>query len=119
MEMARALSGGAKRATLAGYEGYDSWESVAHQTDLNVTPHVARNASARCNTMAGRTTRHKGDWLSLRRRKPAGEFFRLVNLVPGQKKVELKVREMLVWLLTLAAAEYSLVEMGNLMAASD
>lgn len=105
------------RVTLAGDKGYDTRDFVAELRQMNVTPHVAQNASGnRRSAIDGRTTRHAGYEISQRRRKVVEEFFGWLKTVAGQRKTKYRGLWRVGWAFTLAAAAYNLVRMRNLLA---
>lgn len=63
-----------QRVTLGADKGYYRKDFVADCRTLNVTPHVARNTSGRTSAIDGRTTRHVGYKVSLRKRKLVEKF---------------------------------------------
>ena len=110
---------GDKRVTLAGDKGYDTKDFVAELRQMNVTPHVAQNVSARrSSAIDGRTTRHEGYRISQRRRKVVEEFFGWLKTVAGQRKTKYRGLWKVGWIFTFAAAAYNLVRMRNLVGAA-
>jgi hypothetical protein len=67
----RAITGSRWRPTRL----YDVAEFVAALRQCNITPHVAQNTSNRRSAIDGRTTRHLGYAVSVRRRKRIEEIF--------------------------------------------
>jgi hypothetical protein len=105
------------RVTVAGDKGYDTRDFVAELRQMNVTPHVAQNASGnRRSAIDRRTTRHAGYVISQRRRKVVEEFFGWLKTVAGQRKAKYRGLWRVGWAFTLAAAAYNLVRMRNLLA---
>lgn len=105
------------RVTMAGDKGYDTKDFVAELRHMNVTPHVAQNASGnRRSAIDARTTRHAGYAISQRRRKIVEEFFGWLKTVAGQRKTKYRGLWRVGWAFTLAAAAYNLVRMRSLLA---
>lgn len=71
----KPLSTSGKRITAAEDKAYDTADHVANLRSHGVTPHVARNdaitktGKRRRSAIDGRTTRHQGYAMSLKRRK--------------------------------------------------
>ena len=72
--MVEAL-GGDQRITLGADKAYDTADFIAEMRRLRVTPHVAQNDTNRRSAIDGRTTRHPGYAVSLRKRKRIEEVF--------------------------------------------
>ena len=103
-----------KRISLGGDKGYDDFKLVKRLRALNVTPHVAQY-ERRPSSIDGRTTRHAGYQKSLRRRGRIEEVFSWLKGVALLRKVKLRGRKRVEWLLKLAAAAYNLVRARNLI----
>jgi hypothetical protein len=69
----RHSPGSTRRLTLGADKGYDAAEFVADLRHACVTPHVAQKS--RYSAVDGRTTRHEGYALSIKRRKRIEEAF--------------------------------------------
>lgn len=80
--VARTVTGQA--ATLGADKGYDVAEFVAAMRERHVTPHVAQKKSG--SAIDGRTTRHAGYALSLKKRKLVEEIFGWAKTVGGLRK---------------------------------
>jgi transposase len=102
------------RATLGGDRGYDTRSFVAALREINVTPHVAQNNTARRSAIDGRTTRHEGYQKSQRKRKRVEEVFGWMKTVALQRKTRFRGVERVGWMFTFAAAAYNLIRMRNL-----
>lgn len=107
-----------RRVTLGADKGYDSKGFVADCRTLNVTPHVARNTSGRSSAIDGRTTRHAGYKVSLRKRKLVEEIFGWMKTVGGLRKTRHKGKRRVDGVFKFTAAAYNLVRMRNLMLAA-
>ena len=79
--VARTVTG---KATLGADKGYDVAEFVAAMRERGVTPHVARKKTG--SAIDGRTSRHAGYALSLKKRKLVEEIFGWAKTVGGLRK---------------------------------
>jgi transposase len=110
---------GDHRVTLAGDKGYDTRAFVAELRHMQVTPHVAQNASRPGGSAIDqRTARHTGYAISQRRRKIVEEFFGWLKTVAGQRKTRYRGLWRVGWVFTFAAAAYNLVRMRTLLTLS-
>jgi transposase len=107
-----------RRATLGADRGYDTRGFIAAMRELNVTPHVAQNATNRRSAIDARTTRHGSYAVSQRKRKRVEEVFGWIKTVALQRKTRFRGQERVGWMFTLAASAYNLVRMRNLQAAT-
>lgn len=111
--MAERLEGD-DRITLGADRGYDTRDFVRELRGMNITPHVAQNTSGRSSAIDGRTTRHAGYAVSLRKRKRIEEVFGWMKTVAGMRKVRHRGLEKVAWMFTFAAAAYNMVRLKNL-----
>jgi transposase len=102
--------------TLGADKGYDAEDFINELRSMNVTPHVAQNASGRRSAIDGRTTRHGGYAVSQRLRKRIEEAFGWIKTVAGQEKTRFRGVGRVGWAFTLAAAAYNLVRLPKLIA---
>ena len=102
-------------ATLGGDKGYDTRDFVARSRANGVTPHVAQNTTNRRSAIDGRTTRHAGYAVSLRKRKQIEEAFGWIKTIGGMRKTRFigQARVAAQSLFTFAA--YNLVRIGSLL----
>ncbi len=110
--------GGDERITLGADKAYDTTDFVAEMRRLGVTPHVAQNDTKRRSAIDGRTTRHPGYAISLRKRKRIEEVFGWMKTVGGMRKTHHRGTARVGWMFTLTAAAYNLVRMPKLLAAA-
>lgn len=105
-------------ATVGGDKGYDTKDFVARTRAHGVTPHVAQNTTNRRSAIDGRTTRHAGYAISMRKRKQIEEAFGWIKTIGGMRKTRFigLARVNAQALFTFAA--YNLVRMGNLLGGS-
>jgi len=102
--------------TLGADKAYDTADFVMELREINVTPHVAQNASGRASAIDGRTTRHDGYVLSQCIRKRIEEGFGWMKTVAGLRKTRYRGIEKVGWVFTFAVAAYNLVRLPNLLA---
>jgi transposase len=105
---------GRGRMSLAADRGYDTRDFVASVRALKVTPHVARKK--RGSAIDGRTTRHPGYAVSLRRRKRIEEGYGWMKDVGGLRKLRHRGKAKASALFTFACAAYNLVRLRSLLA---
>jgi transposase len=105
---------GRGRMSLAADKGYDTADFVAGVRALRATPHVARKK--RGSAIDGRTTRHAGYALSLRRRKRIEEGYGWMKDVGGLRKLRHRGRAKVAAIFTFTCAAYNLVRLRSLLA---
>ena len=109
---------GKRRVTLGGDKNYDVHDFVETLRSLNVTPHVAQNEINRKSAIDGRTTRHPGYAVSMRKRKRVEEIFGWLKTVAVMRKTRHRGTQRVDWMFTLSMAAYNLVRMRNLAPAT-
>jgi transposase len=110
--------GGNRRVTLGADKHYDTRDHVDALRALGITPHVAQNtANKRRSAIDGRTTRHAGYAVSMRRRKRVEEIFGWLKTVGAMRKTRHRGIERVGWMFTFSLAAYNLVRMRNLLPA--
>lgn len=115
LDMARSYVKGGSGVTLGADKGYDAADFVGEVRALDITPHVAQNeTSRRRSRIDGRTTRHAGYDLSLRKRKLIEEFFGWEKVVGNLRQVHVRGKDLVADVFTLTAAAFNLVRMRNL-----
>lgn len=85
---------------------------------MRVTPHVAQNINGRRSAIDGRTTRHAGYRTSIRIRKRIQEAFGWIKTIAVQDKTKFRCGDRVGWAFTFAAADFDLVRLPKLIAAS-
>ena len=115
--MVEALDGD-QRITLGADKAYDTADFIAEMRRLRVTPHVAQNDTNRRSAIDGRTTRHPGYAVSLRKRKRIEEVFGWMKTAAGMRKTRHRGTARVGWMFTLTAAAYNLVRMPKLLGAA-
>ena len=113
LRMVEAIPG-SRRVTLGGGKNYDTRGHVDALRNLNVTPHVAQNTANRKSAIDGRTTRHPGCAVSMRKRKRVEEIFGWMKTVGLMRKTRHRGRERVDWMFTFTAAAYNLIRMRTL-----
>jgi transposase len=109
---------GRHRITVGGDKGFDTTSFVAAMRELNVTPHVAQNATSRSSAIDGRTTRHPSYEVSQRIRKRIEEAFGWIKEIALLRRARHRGKARIGWQFTLAAAAYDLIRLPKLMEAA-
>jgi transposase len=102
------------RMSVAADKGYDTAAFVAGVRKLGATAHVA--AKKRGSALDGRTTRHPGYAVSLRRRKLIEEGFGWMKTVGGLAKLRHRGQAKVAAIFTFTCAAYNLVRLRRLLA---
>jgi hypothetical protein len=110
LEMIEEIPGN-NRATVAADKAYDTKDFVKKCRASNVIPHVAQKKNS---AIDGRTTRHEGYAVSLRKRKRIEEIFGWLKTVGCLRKTRYRGVSRVQWIFTFAIAVYNLVRMRNL-----
>jgi len=113
LEMLRDATQG-RRATVGGDTGYDNAGFVEGVRGIDVTPHIAQYMQ-RASAIDGRTTRHEGYEVSLKKRKRIEEIFGWVKTIGGMRKVRHRGRELVQWMFTLALSAYNMVRLRTIL----
>ena len=113
-EMLARLPRRARRRTVAGDKGYDTAGFVADARALGFTPHVAQHTNGRRSAIDGRTTRHAGHEISMRKRKRIEEPFGWTKTVGAGRKLRYRGRERNRAWFKMTVAVYNLVRVTNL-----
>ena len=110
----RHAPGSDNQLTVGADKAYDTSDFVADLRHMCVTPRVA--AKAKGSAIDGRTTRHAGYAVSLRRRKLIEEAFGWAKTIAGCAKVKVRGLARVGFHFTLAMAAYNLVRLPKLIA---
>src|SRR5207247_2283726 len=102
-------------STVGGDAGYDYERFVSAVRRLQVTPHVAQHRQ-RSSCIDGRTTRHTGYEISLKKRKCIEQIFGWVKTTGAMRKLRHRGRELVQWMFTLALTAYNLLRLRTLTA---
>lgn len=112
LEMLDAESG-SNRRTLAADKNYDTKAFVADCRKRKVTPHVAQKKHT---AIDGRTTRHEGYEISIKKRKQIEECFGWMKDIGLMRKLRHRGKKLVNQLFLFTAAAYNLVRMRRLLA---
>jgi transposase len=113
VEMVSEVRAGLRRVTLGADAEYDDAKFVASLRQMQVTPHVAQH-TRRPSALDGRTTRHAGYAVSLKKRKCVEQIFGWLKTTAGLRKVRHRGRKLVEWTFTFALAACNLIRMSNL-----
>jgi len=105
---------GRRRMSVAADKGYDTADFVSKVRELRVTPHVARKK--RGSAIDGRTTRHPGYAVSLRRRKRIEEGYGWMKDIGGLRKLRHRGQVKVAAIFAFTCAAYNLVRLRSLLA---
>jgi transposase len=111
LQMMRAVA--RPGVTVGGDAGYDYARFIHAMRDLQVTPHVAQH-TRRPSALDGRTTRHSGYQVSLKKRKSIEQIFGWLKTTAMMRKVRHRGRALVQWMFTLALATYNLTRLRNI-----
>lgn len=115
LEMLSAITGGTQRVTLAADKAYDEAKFLEKLRALRATPHVQKYEHAhRRSNLDGRTTRHPGYEISLKKRKRIEHIFGWLKTTALLRKVRHRGRALVQWMFTLALTGYNLVRLSRL-----
>ena len=112
LEMLDAESGSSRR-TLAADKNYDTKAFVADCRKRKVTPHVAQKKHT---AIDGRTTRHEGYEISIKKCKQIEECFGWMKDIGLMHKLRHRGKKLVNQLFLFTAAAYNLVRMRRLLA---
>jgi transposase len=104
-----------KASTIGADAGYDSARFVTAARQLPVTPHVARHTK-RASAIDGRTSRHWGYQVSLKKRKSIERIFGWLKTTALLRKLRHRGRARVSWTFTFALATYNLMRLSKLTA---
>ena len=113
LAMVVQVHGGQRPVTVGADKEYDDAGFIAGLRERQATPHVAQH-TRRPTMIDGRTTRHPGYAVSLKKRKCVEQIFGWLKTVAGLRKVRHRGRRLVQWMFTLALAACNLVRMSNL-----
>jgi len=115
-DMVEAYSPGSqRRLTVGADKAYDTADFVVDMRALCVTPHVAQNDKGRASAIDGRTTRHAGYRLSLRKRKLIEEAFGWAKAYGGLLRPMRHGTARMGFAFTFAMAAYNLIRLPRLI----
>jgi transposase len=99
--------------TVGADAGYDCARFVEGVRALGMTAHVAQHTK-RPSGIDGRTTRHPGYEISLKKRKRIEQIFGWLKTTGTMRKLRHRGRELVQWMFTLALSAYNLVRLRSL-----
>jgi transposase len=115
LDMVKRARTGKRRITLAADKAYDETVFLGRLRKLNVTPHVNKHESKnRRSNLDGRTTRHPGYEISLKKRQRIEHIFGWLKTTAQMRKVRHRGRALVEWMFTLAVSGYNLVRLARL-----
>jgi len=118
-DMLAAATGGKRRATVGADKAYDEAKFVEHLRALYVTPHIQKyEHENRRSNLDGRTTRHAGYVISLKKRKRIEHIFGWLKTTGQMRKARHRGRALVEWMFTLAVSGYNLVRLSRITANS-
>ena len=112
--LARARRRRRGRLSVGADKGYDTAGFVAGVRELGATPHVARKM--RGSAIDGRTSRHRGYAMSLRRRKLIEQGYGWMKVVGGLRKLRHRGKAKVSAIFTFTCAACNMVRMRRLLA---
>jgi transposase len=111
----KAITGGKRRVTLGADRAYDEAKFIEQLRALRVTPHVHKyEHENRRSHLDGRTTRHAGYQISLKKRSRIEHIFGWLKTTGMMRKVRHRGRALVEWMFTLAVSGYNLVRLSRL-----
>ena len=113
LDMLQEVTNGSRRITLGADKAYDEAAFVAAVRALRVTPHIAQYEGRRSH-IDGRTTRHEGYPISLKKRKRIEQIFGWIKTTAGMRKLRHRGRSLVQWMFTLALSAFNLRRMTML-----
>jgi transposase len=105
--------GQGRRITVGADTGYDNARFVEAARAIQVTPHVAQYKK-RASAIDGRTTRHTGYRISLKKRKGIEQIFGWLKTIGGMRKLRHRGRARVEWMFMLALSAYNLVRLRTI-----
>ncbi|MBC7988551.1 MAG: IS5 family transposase [Luteimonas sp.] len=115
LEMMADLVDGIRDVTLAGDKNYDTADFVGACRNMNVTPHVAQNITARRGSaIDARTTRHAGYAISQRVRKRVEEIFGWTKTVANFRRTRYRGKDRTEMASRFVGAAYNLLRIARL-----
>jgi hypothetical protein len=109
----RQAPGTDNQLTVGADKAYDTGDFVADLRQMCVTPHVT--AKAKGSAIDGRTTRHAGYAVSLKKRKLIEEAFGWAKTIAGCAKVKVRGLARVGFHFTLTMAAYNLIRLPKLI----
>jgi transposase len=115
LEMLSDIVDGVRDVTVGGDKGYDTAAFVQACRNMNVTPHVAQNITARRDSaIDDRTTRHPGYAISQRIRKRVEEIFGWTKTVANFRRTRYKGKQRTEMESRFVGSAYNLLRIARL-----
>ena len=104
------------KKTMGGDKHYDNFEYCDKLREKNVTPHVSQNIHSRRHHSAidGRTTRHPGYDISVRKRKRIEEIFGWLKTIGPMRRMHFRGKKKVGFIFKFSVAVCNLVRICNL-----
>lgn len=119
LDMLAVATGGKRPATVGADKAYDEAKFVQDLRVLHITPHIQKyEHENRRSHLDGRTTRHPGYAISLKKRKQIEHIFGWLKTTGQMRKVRHRGQALVEWMFTLAVSGYNLVRLSRLAAES-
>jgi transposase len=116
VEMLQQVKAPSRRVTVGADRAYDEATFIDRLRALQVTPHVhKRENERRSSNLDGRTTRHPGYSMSLRKRKCVEHIFGWLKNTALAGRLRHRGLALAEWMFTLAVSAYNLVRMRRLI----
>jgi len=120
VDMIAAMTAGKRRVTLGADKAYDEAKFLEKLRALRVTPHIQQyQHDNRTSNIDGRTTRHPGYAISLKKRKQIEHIFGWLKTTALMRKVRHRSRALVEWLFVLAVSGYNLVRISRMAAQTE
>jgi len=103
-----------RRATLGGDKGYDVNEFHDRCRNIKVTPHIAQRDDGRASVLDGRTTRHPGYDVSMKKRKRIEEIFGWIKSAAGIRQMKVRGVCKIEPVFLFALSVYNMVRIRNI-----
>jgi transposase len=115
LEMAQGIADGEKK-TIGADKHYDQNSLTEGLREMNIASHAAQNIHSRRHTSSvdGRTTRHEGYEVSLRKRKRIEEIFGWLKTIGLMRRPMVRGLSKVGWMFSFGLAVYNLVRINNL-----
>ena len=111
LEMVASVEG-KHRITVGADKGYDNTDFIKGLRENNATPHVAKKVIGK--TIDNRTLRHKGYFVSQRKRKRVEEIFGWLKTVGSMRKTKHRGKSKIEWNFFMNTSAYNIVRMIGL-----
>jgi transposase len=104
-----------RRITVGADKAFDTQDFVVTARAMNVTAHVTKNDKRRRSNLDRRTTRHRGDAISLSRRWLVEKGFGWLKQTGPLRQVKLRGLEKVGWTFVFSCAAHNLIRLPRLI----